>query len=930
MFPRMSFQMFRIGHFSSGVVRRYFCAAVFVLVGLTLATPVHSQAMFPGPAVVEMTAEALSSVSLPLEAGSGDFLVSGVGDGTLTLHRYSLGAGRFLLIKTFLVGGMVVDLIPWEGRPLLNQGVVAATANPDRLVFLQVQPQSPYFTIEGEVALEEDPGTVSFLGELIGGVPELAVSLPGVDKVAFLEQSGELWGISSVHDTGDNPQSILGIDLDGDQVRELVTANRGPLSGTLGVFRKDQFGGYAQIQQEITAGFPTRLAGYDIDGDGLLELAATVEGSPEVVLLREAAGQLTEFESVELTLPADGLHLTVLFDGTPGLFTSNRDRGLVEFFQFHQGDWIRHNSYYPGCHPLAITSGNFNGDGGRDLVSMGGDVDRVTVMFANPQPGFWGFPALALNASPSGSVLADFDGDGWLDLVVSNGNKPMLSFFAGLAEGGFAISATDFPLTFFPGQVAVLDTDDDPGPELAILDGSGGMVHIADFISGLGFSIVSQTPTGASPFFVSSRDMDADGFEDLLVLTREEDEIRVLFGAGDHSFPARHTMGLVNPAVWISVLDLNADGLADLAFTDGINRVWSTLNQGDRSFAAMDWLNTGSGAGIMAVGDLDQDLDEDLIVVNKFDESLTMFENTGDGVLTRRIGAHTLTSVPSGILIRDLDLDGRAELLMNLRQERMLGISYQVKNWEYSQTTTFSGGPDVTDFQVEDFNFDDVPDILTLDRSLMLGLTLLNVEQELVAVKPEALAVECGPLFLEIRIEPDRPGPWQVDFGVQGRWIPLAVSGQAVLGEMDYDRGTWILTVDRRDLSGPTREGLLRLTVGEGDQLESLDLSLMDLCPEAVERDLPLVAWARKPWPNPFNPLVNARFALSRGAPVQADVYDLTGRKVAVLADGWFEAGDHAVQWDGRKAGRPVGAGVYLLRISTPGNILLHKVMLIK
>ncbi|MCK9995697.1 MAG: VCBS repeat-containing protein [Candidatus Krumholzibacteria bacterium] len=922
--------MFLIGHFTSGAARRYVGLAVFVLVGLTLATPVHPQVMFPGPAVVEMTAEALSSVSLPLEVGSGDFLVSGVGDGTLTLHRYSSGAGRFLLIKTFLVGGMIVDLIPWEGRPLLNQGVVAAIVNPDRLVFLQVRPQPPYFTIEGEVLLEEDPGTVSFLGELTGGVPELAVSLPGVDKVAFLDQTGELWSISSVHDTGDNPQSILGIDLDGDQVRELVTANRGPLSGTLGVFRKDQSGGYAQTQQEFTAGSPTRLASYDIDGDGLLELATTVEGLPQVILLREVAGQLTEFESVELTLPADGLHLTVLFDGTPGLFTSNRDRGLVEFFQFQQGAWVRRNSYYPGCHPLAITSGNFNGDGGRDLVSMGGDVDRVTVMFANPQPGFWGFPALALNASPSGSALADFDGDGWRDLVVSYGNKPMLSFFPGLAEGGFAISATDFPLAFYPGQIAVLDTDDDPEPELAILDGSGGMVHIADFISGLGFSIVSQTPTGVSPFFVSSRDMDADGFGDLLVLTREEDEIRVLFGAGDHTFPTRIAMGLVNPAVWISVLDLNADGLADLAFTDGINRVWSTLNQGDRTFAGMDWLNAGSGARIMAVGDLDQDLDEDLVVVNKFDESLTMFENTGDGVLTRRIGAHTLTSAPSGILIRDLDLDGRAELLMNLRQERMLGVSYQVKNWEYSQTTTFSGGPDVTDFRVEDFNFDDVPDILTLDRSLMLGLTLLNVEQELVAVEPEALAVECGPLFLEIRIEPDRPGPWQVDFGARGRWTPLAVSGQAVLGEMDYDRGTWILTVDRGDLSGPTREGLLRLTVGEGDQLESLDLSLMDLCPEAVERDLPLVVWARKPWPNPFNPLVNARFALSRGATVQADVYDLTGKKVVVLADGWFEAGDHALQWDGRKAGRPVGAGAYLLRISTPANILVHKVMLIK
>ncbi len=923
-------QRYPNGHYAPGAVQRGFCAVCFALAVFALAAPAHSQVQFPGPAAVELTGEALSAVSLPLEVGAPDFLVDGVDNGILTLHRYVSSSGRFLQIRQFPVGGKIVYLIPWEGRPLLNQGVVAATVNPDRVVFLQVLPQPPYFTIEGYVVLEEDPGTLSFLGELVGGIPELAVSLPGIDKVAFLREEGEVWSITSVQDTGDKPYSILGIDLDGDQVRELVTANRGPLSGTLGVFRRDPAGDYVGTLQDFPAGFPTHLASYDIDDDGRLELAATVEGSPELVLLRETAGQLVGFESIGLTLPADGLHLTVLFDGTPGLFASNRDRGLVDFFQLLQGAWIRRNAYYPGCQPLAITSGDFNGDGGRDLVSIGGDANKVTVMFANSQPGFWGFPALALNASPGASELADFDGDGRCDLVVANGNNTKLSFCPGLAAGGFAITPTDYPLSFDPGQVAVLDTDEDPGPELAILDVSGGLVHVADFVSGEGFSIVSQTPTGASPFFISARDIDADGFGDLLIITREVVEVRVLFGAGDHSFPAQVALGLDNGADWAAALDLNADGLPDLALSDGVNRVWTVLNQGDRSFGAMSWLNAGTGASIMAVGDLDQDLDEDLIVVNRSDESLTMFENTGAGVLTRRIGAHTLSSAPSGILIRDMDGDGRAELVMNLRAERLLGISFPLGSWEFSPTVKISAGPDVTGFRVEDFNLDDVPDILTLDRSLMLGLTLLNMEQELVAVEPEALSVTCGPRFLEIRIQPDRPGPWQVDFGAVGRWIPLAISGQAVLGEMDYDSGTWILTVDRRELGESSGDGLLRLTVGESTQRETLDLSLTDLCPEAVERDLPLVAWTRKPWPNPFNPLVNARFALSRGAVVQASVYDLTGRRIAVLADGWFEVGDHALRWDGRSAGRPVGAGVYLLRISTPENILLHKVMLIK
>jgi len=923
-------QMFPNSPFSQGTAPISTGVVVLALACLIVASTAHSQVQFPGPAVMRTSGDALSAVSLSLEVGTPSFLVTGSGDGALTLFRYSIEAERFLRVADIFLGGEVVHLIPWEGRPLLNQGVVAATANPDRVVFLQVQSQAPFFSIERTVDLNEDPGSLSFVGELVEGGGDLAVSLPGIDQVALLRAEGGLWNIASLNDTGDRPFSIVGIDLDGDGVRELVTANRGPLSENLGIFRKGPGGEYTGTQQEFPAGSPTQLAVYDLDDDGLLELAATVGGVPEVVLLRGEAGGLVSIDSIRLTLPADGLHLTRIFDGTVGLFASNRDRGMVEFFQLGAGSWSRLNAYYPACHPLNVTSGEFNGDGGRDLVSMGGDGEIFTVMFANSQPGFWGYSALALQAGPGSSELVDFDGDGLRDLVVSNGGLPLLSFFPGLAGGGFASSSVDFELPFFPGKVAAVDTDDDPAPELAILDGSADRVVIADFVPGQGFTIVSAIPTGDAPSFLISRDLDLDGFGDLLIITREVEEITILFGAGNHTFPTRTILGLDNGADWISTMDLNADGLLDLALSDGVNRVWTTVNQGDRTFGNLGWMNAGSGPGIMAVGDLDQDGDDDLVVVNKIDEALSMFENTGIGSLVRRIGAHTLPSRPMGILVRDMDQDGRAEIVMNLREDQVFGVSFPIGSWTYSQVATFSGGPDVSEFMVEDFNFDGVPDILSLDGSLMLGLTLLNVERELVAVEPTALSVECTPAWLKIRVRPDRPGPWTVAFGATSGWTALAVAGQAVSGELDYDRGTWIIKVGRSEVEGLAGARYLRLTVGQDENRETLDLDLTDYCPEAAEPDVPRVTWARNPWPNPFNPLINARFSLSQGAEVEAGIFDLAGRKIAVLARGWYPAGEHTLQWDGRKNGRSVGAGVYLLRINTPGNTLIHKIMMIK
>ena len=68
---------------------------------------------------------------------------------------------------------------------------------------------------------------------------------------------------------------------------------------------------------------------WDFDDDGRSELVATVGDAPRVVFLREAAGVLEVFDTVDLTLPADSVHLARLFDGTVGMFTGNGARVIL-------------------------------------------------------------------------------------------------------------------------------------------------------------------------------------------------------------------------------------------------------------------------------------------------------------------------------------------------------------------------------------------------------------------------------------------------------------------------------------------------------------------------------------------------------------------------------------------------------------------------
>lgn len=89
---------------------------------------------------------------------------------------------------------------------------------------------------------------------------------------------------------------------------------------------------------------------------------------------------------------------------------------------------------------------------------------------------------------------------------------------------------------------------------------------------------------------------------------------------------------------------------------------------------------------------------------------------------------------------------------------------------------------------------------------------------------------------------------------------------------------------------------------------------------------LPAVFSLGTPRPNPFNPSVTIPLTLAAAARVTAVVYDVTGRGVALLADGPFAAGGHALVWDAGES----ASGVYFLRVRSGGRTAARKLVLVK
>jgi hypothetical protein len=83
--------------------------------------------------------------------------------------------------------------------------------------------------------------------------------------------------------------------------------------------------------------------------------------------------------------------------------------------------------------------------------------------------------------------------------------------------------------------------------------------------------------------------------------------------------------------------------------------------------------------------------------------------------------------------------------------------------------------------------------------------------------------------------------------------------------------------------------------------------------------------------PNPFNPRTSISFFLPRSGRAEIGVYELTGRRVAVLAARSFPAGRHTLDWNGRDAaGRALPSGTYLVRVETASATGAQKLMLVR
>jgi hypothetical protein len=84
-------------------------------------------------------------------------------------------------------------------------------------------------------------------------------------------------------------------------------------------------------------------------------------------------------------------------------------------------------------------------------------------------------------------------------------------------------------------------------------------------------------------------------------------------------------------------------------------------------------------------------------------------------------------------------------------------------------------------------------------------------------------------------------------------------------------------------------------------------------------------------WPNPFNPSTRLEFNLAEPGHTVLEIFNLQGRRLALLRDEYLAAGTYSVVWHGTDhKGRTLSSGVYFARLRSGEREAVHKMLLLK
>jgi hypothetical protein len=352
----------------------------------------------------------------------------------------------------------------------------------------------------------------------------------------------------------------------------------------------------------------------------------------------------------------------------------------------------------------------------------------ATLYDAGGTSGAYGIGAVA--------VVADVNGDGKPDIVVTNPGPNTVGVLLGNGDGTFQPAVTYGSGGPVSSSLAVADLTGDGKQDIVVPNwwGGGGWGNYdgaVDVLMGNGDGTfqppVSYDAGGWLSIAVAVADVNGDGKPDIAVANFQGSSVTVLLNNGDGTFRPAVSYPTGVGATAVAIGDVNGDGKPDLVVAVHVNgncsgsAVEVLLGNGDGTFQPAVGYDTGGACpGSVTVADVNGDGKLDIVVGNgggkaNGDGVVGVLLGNGDGTFQPAQAYDSGGSGAGSVAVADVNGDGNPDIVLITGSPETSNISILLGNGDgtfQSALTYGSGATPVSSIVVADVNHDGNPDLV--------------------------------------------------------------------------------------------------------------------------------------------------------------------------------------------------------------------------
>ncbi len=421
-------------------------------------------------------------------------------------------------------------------------------------------------------------------------------------------------------------------------------------------------------------------------------------------------------------LNGDGLLDVVTANGIPdtvSVYINQGGRSLVQ-----QGA-----SIWSGNDPVAVAIGDVKSDGNQDVVVTNAAESDVAVFVGDGHGSLLAAtPGFAIGGSPlTRAVLADFNGDGDLDFIISDNQSSIVLAF-GNGDGTFqAAPVTDIVVSAgssnIGGAISVASAD---------FDGNGSpdfVIGQSSATPGLGVVVFLTKTDGTLSKGVAYAQNDSLGYvgvgkfitggnTDIVASNSTTAALELLRGNGDGTFQPPISIALPGIANGLVVADFNGDGFPDVAAA-GHSAVYILLNDGTGTLALAGTYPISGVGTELAAADINDDGKTDLCITMSDTSRVALLRGNGDGSFTSLADFDTTMASTYGIAAGKLNHDTFPDLVVTSPTDGFIAVALGNGDGSFNAPNVYSAtmvpsplNPSPREVAMSDVNGDGILDIV--------------------------------------------------------------------------------------------------------------------------------------------------------------------------------------------------------------------------